>query len=127
MPKTGAGVITLLPLRAGGHFLVIEVSRVIEVVAGSVRSLPVDEENPVVRAELHKLLDLPDRADRLIPVPLEQFSPFPPIAREQMRVDFLVGVVRLPVRGASWQESTTAAEPIAYLLDPARLARAAYL
>jgi hypothetical protein len=56
-----------------------------------------------------------DRADRLVKAPLEDLAPLPSIVREQIRVDFFAGVVRLPAPD----------DTMAFLLDPAKAADSA--
>jgi len=135
--------VLLLPLRIGPHRLAIEASRVVEVVPGGAWTGPADADRPVVNADLYRTLGMlapedretilaradglvgrgpgsfvafsVDRAERLLKTPLEDLAPLPEIAREQIQVDFLVGVVRTGKGG----------EELAFLLDPRRLAGSA--
>jgi chemotaxis signal transduction protein len=138
-PQHGESVL-LLPLRIGTHRLAIEASRVVEVVPGAAWTGTEDAERPVIRCDLSRALGVVSRgggetflaradgligrgpgryvafsvdtSERLFKAPLESFAPLPPIARDQVAVDFLVGVVRIGQRD----------DEMAFLLDPARLA-----
>src|SRR5271170_2504029 len=128
--------VLFLPLRIGPHVLVIEATRVVEVVPGGAWTGPLDPERPVARADLYRLLGMlapedretilaradgllgrgpgrfvafaVDRAERLVRSPLENVLPLPCVAREQIDADFLVGVVRLQYPD----------DGMAFLLDP---------
>jgi len=130
--------VSLLPVRIGHHLVAVEAMRVIAVFPGAVYTGPEDARKPVQRVDLHGLLEVSgnascetivaraddrtglgdgprvafaiDGAERLRSVPLEALSPLPPVARDQIEVDFLVGLVVEPERTS-------------FLLDPARLAR----
>lgn len=160
--------VALVVVRVGSHRIAIEAPRVIEVRAGAVLEAADHPRRPIARADLHALLHEPardscqtvlaradgrigrgdgarvsfavDDCDRLVVVPIEAIGPLPPVAREQIEVDFLVGVAILPSGRSSEGTRNTADEregpgatPLlhaaieraAFLLDPARLARAA--
>lgn len=135
--------ILFLPLVIGEHRLVVEAARVVEIVPGGAWTGPLDPARPVVSADLYRVLGMLapedretvlaradgqlgrgpgrmvafaiDRADPLIRAPLENVAPLPEIAREQIQIDFLVGVVRLPFP----------LDGMAFLLDPMKLASSA--
>ncbi|MBI3724812.1 hypothetical protein HY251_12785 [bacterium] len=130
--------VSLLPVRVGPHLVAIEAMRIIAVFPGAVYVGEDDPKKPVRRVDLHGILGVSgtqscetivaraddrtgrgdgprvafaiDGAERLVTLPLEALGPFPPVAREQIQVDFLVGVVNEPDRTS-------------FLLDPARLSR----
>lgn len=159
--------VTLLVARIGEHRIAVEATRVIEVRAGEAFETD-DPRRPVTRADLHALLGEPqslspqsvlaradrqtgrgdgprvafaaDEIDRLVVVPLEGLAPLPPVAREQIQVDFLVGVAFLPPVKTAHEKRTeaevraerdgpprleTSVERAAFLLDPRKLALAA--
>jgi hypothetical protein len=152
--KDAPTTVTLAVVTIGPHKLAIEASRVIEVRAGALFT-------GCTRADLHALLGAEakqgftviargdsksgrgpgprvgfgvDDCDRLVVAQLEAFAPLPPVAREQIQVDFLVGVVRIgaktkivegtrptPARAASGGRRRPGEDVLAFLLDPIRL------
>lgn len=135
--------VLVLPLWLGPHRLAIEAARVVEVVPGGAWTGPLDPARPVVNADLYRTLGMfapedretilaradgqvgrgpgrfvafaVDRADRLVKMPLENVAPLPDVAREQIEVDFIVGIVRLQFPD----------DGMAFLLDPALVADSA--
>jgi hypothetical protein len=141
------GTVALVVVRLGPFHLAIEASRVIEVRAGAVYMGAQSDERPVIAVDLHEQLRVPssesqetlvargdgklgrgdglrvafavDDCDRLVTAPLEAFSPLPPVAKEQIQVDFIAGVVKVVLRN---DDKTV--EKTAFLLDPEKLAQA---
>jgi chemotaxis signal transduction protein len=141
-PKQAEHVL-LLPLRVGQHLIAIEAARVVEVLPGEAASPAADPDRPFVRFDLGASLGVTPsgqretilaRADgvlgrgpgrfvafavdgtlRLSRVPLENLAPLPPVTKEQIEVDYIVGVVRLPFPD----------DGMAFLLDPMKLAASA--
>jgi hypothetical protein len=131
--------VLLLPVWIGQHRLAIEATRVVEVVPGAWAN-PRQGDSTVVTADLYRALGVlapedretvlarsdgrlgrgpgtfvafaVDRAQRLVKAPLENLAPLPEIARVQIAVDFIVGVVRMQFPD----------DGMAFLLDPKKLA-----
>jgi chemotaxis signal transduction protein len=126
----------LLPIVVGPHRLAIEVARVVEIFPGGEWTAPPDPQRPVALPDLHRELGAlavqeremilaradglsgrgpgryvafaVDRAERLVKAPLENICPLPEVARDQIGISFIAGVVRFP-----WPD-----DGLAFLLDP---------